>query len=299
VQRLISKVVREVARGERFESYADLNDELRRRLNRLRIRYEQRDFDEAIGVVAANTNLITPPTRMHAVSPEPLPLSRDEAGALLKQLRVSVCQMPKGRLIPETRAAMLKAARLVAQEIVECVARCEALESQPQPENRPMGKIYDHLELIGARLIVRPLPDLDLTQGGIVLPDTGRHTQNRAIVEKVGPGELVDGPVPTREGDRIAVARKPMTVAVGDLVLYQKYAGTWVILDELERLMLLEDEVQGRVPAAKFTLITHDDSEHLEGEPCLICSAPKEQAAKANLAALRQELVAESSPSES
>lgn len=161
-----------------------------------------------------------------------------------------------------------------------------------------MGKIYDHLELIGARLLVRPLPDLDVTQGGIVLPDTGRHQQNRAVVEKIGPGELVDDHGHFDAETGFIPGRRPLTVAVGDLVLYQKFAGTWVILDERERLMLLEDEIQGRVPADKFTLITHDDvNEHLEGEPCLICSAPKEQAARENLERMRESLVGGSSPS--
>lgn len=154
-----------------------------------------------------------------------------------------------------------------------------------------MGTIYDHLELVGPRLLVRPLPDLGVTQSGLVLPDSGIHQQNRAIVEKVGPGELLEGP--------IADTRRPMTIAIGDLVLYQKFAGTWVILDEMKRLMLLEDEVQGRVPADTFTLVRHDDdNEHLEGEPCLTCLAPiqeaKNAAARADLEEQRRALVASS-----
>lgn len=165
-----------------------------------------------------------------------------------------------------------------------------------------MGKIYDELELIGPRVLVRPLPDLGVTQSGLVLPDTGIHQQNRAIVEKVGPGELVDREIIGRWRDQnpdTVETRRSMTLQVGDLVLYQKFAGTWVILDEHRRLMLLEDEVQGRVPAAKFTLVRHDDdNEHLEGEPCLTCLAPiqeaKNAAAREDLDRQRAELVASS-----
>lgn len=163
-----------------------------------------------------------------------------------------------------------------------------------------MGKIYEHLELLGPRVLVRPLPDLGVTQGGLVLPDTGLHQQNRAIVEKVGPGDIVEGvkdrhPFDTLNKNPIVPARRAMSLSVGDLVLYQKFAGTWVVLDEQTRLMLLEDEVQGFVPAAKFTLVRHDDSEHLEGEPCLICLAPiqdaKNASARADLDRQRAELV--------
>lgn len=141
-----------------------------------------------------------------------------------------------------------------------------------------MGKIYDHLELIGARLLVRPLPDLDVTAGGIVIPDQSRHQQNRAIVEKVGPGELI-----TDHGDLDSHGYlfRPMGLAPGDMVLYQKFAGTWVTLDRVERLMLLQDEVQAFVHGENLTLVTHIESEHLEGEPCQICSAAANAVANA------------------
>src|SRR5256885_7594908 len=111
-----------------------------------------------------------------------------------------------------------------------------------------MGRVYDHIELIGPRVLVRPLPDLEFTADGLLVnPDSARHTQNRAVVEKVGPGELLtDGK-----------ARRGMPFSAGDLVFYQKFAGTYVVLDDVERLMLLEDEIQGRVPDTFVHLIAH------------------------------------------
>jgi chaperonin GroES len=172
-----------------------------------------------------------------------------------------------------------------------------------------MGTLYDSLELVGARLLVRPLPDLDTTAGGIVIPEQSRHEQNRAIVEKIGPGELLD----TRlrefvdysqpfDVTPLVSARRPVAVKAGDLVLYQKYAGTWVTLDGIQRLMLLEDEVQAFMRVGAFELVTHPDNarEHLQGEPCSICSATSQAASKAWLEQERAALVSgASSPSAS
>jgi len=176
-----------------------------------------------------------------------------------------------------------------------------------------MGRVYDHIELIGPRVLVRPLPDLEfMADGLLVKPDSARHTQNRAVVEKVGPGELLtDGK-----------ARRGMPFGAGDLVFYQKFAGTYVTLDDVDRLMLLEDEIQGRVPATFVKLIahTHADAtdierrvraldadgtgptftatEHLEGEPCLMCHEMatleererRARDAKSNLETMREQL---------
>lgn len=169
-------------------------------------------------------------------------------------------------------------------------------------------RLYDRLELLGPRVLVRPLPDLGFTPSGLVKPDSARNEQNRGIVEKAGPGRL----------ERDAVI--PIDLGVGDLVFYQRYAGTWVTLDDHERLMLMEDEVQARIVAAHVTPVVHTrdeaaalqarvraldptsqlsltETEHLEGEPCLICFelatiAEREQAAKAAWEALAQERAA-------
>src|SRR5262249_41271502 len=130
-------------------------------------------------------------------------------------------------------------------------------------------------------------------------------------VEKRGPDEYL------AEG-----GYRSMTVNVGDVVFYQKFAGTWVQLAGREVLMLLEDEVQARLPAGTVTVVSHTDEvaqdlerrlralepergislsafEHLEGEPCLICSTlatietreAEATSAKANLEAMRAEFV--------
>ena len=148
--------------------------------------------------------------------------------------------------------------------------------------------IYSQLQLIGPRVLVRPLCELDVTDGGIVIPDTAKIPQNRAVVEKVGPGlELENGSL------------KPLVFAPGDVVFYQKFAGAWLMLAGKERLMLMSDEIQARLPADVVTLVTHPEGEqheHLEGEACLICSKRRDSESKANLEAMREEMRSERQP---
>jgi chaperonin GroES len=147
--------------------------------------------------------------------------------------------------------------------------------------------IYDDLELLGPRVLARPLSDLDVTKGGIVRPDSAKHQQNRALVEKVGPGD-------TKDDGRIV----PLPFAVGDVVFYQKYAGAWIVLDEQERLMLMGEEIQARLPVDRVRLVHHDNDatkDHLEGEACLICFQQADSEAKTNLATMREEFVRDQS----
>lgn len=145
-----------------------------------------------------------------------------------------------------------------------------------------MASVYEHLELLGPRVLVRPLAELDVTKGGIVRPESAKLQQNRAVVEKVGLGTEHDDGTMT-----------PLPFRVGDVVFYQKFAGAYVELDERERLMLMADEIQARLPVDVVRLVRHteNDSEHLEGESCLICLGPQESLAKANLASMREERV--------
>jgi chaperonin GroES len=145
---------------------------------------------------------------------------------------------------------------------------------------------YEQLEILGPRVLARVLPVLDITEGGLVRPDVTRVPQNRAVVEKIGPGTLTDA------GQLI-----PMPFAVGDVVFYQKFAGFWLELAGKERLMLMAEEIQARLPASVVTIVTHTgENEHLEGEPCLICMKPEQDAARERLAQMRAELVASPAP---
>lgn len=96
---------------------------------------------------------------------------------------------------------------------------------------------------LGDRVVVKPLEDEERTKGGIVLPDTAKEKPQRGEVVAVGPGEWDD------EGQK----RLPLDVRVGDHVLYAKYAGTEIKIDDQDHLILRQSDILAvveRKPAA-------------------------------------------------
>ena len=82
------------------------------------------------------------------------------------------------------------------------------------------------------RLLVRPAEAEQVTKGGIFLPDTAKEKPQQGEVVAVGTGKLDDN------GKLI-----PMAVKAGDKVLYGKYSGTEIKIDDVEYTILREDEV--------------------------------------------------------
>ncbi len=82
------------------------------------------------------------------------------------------------------------------------------------------------------RIVVEPSEEAEEMRGGLYIPDTAKEKPQQGTVVAAGPGRLND------DGDRI-----PMEVAVGDLVLYGKYAGTEVSLDGNDYLIVKESDV--------------------------------------------------------
>ena len=70
------------------------------------------------------------------------------------------------------------------------------------------------------RVVIEPLEAEERTAGGIVLPDTAKEKPQRGRIKAVGPGRLLDN------GQRVAIS-----VSEGDEVLFGKYSGTDVELD--------------------------------------------------------------------
>ena len=83
------------------------------------------------------------------------------------------------------------------------------------------------------RVVVRPVEREEVTKSGIVLPDTAKEKPQEGIVEAVGTGRYNE-----QTGQRV-----PLDVAVGDRVLYAKYAGSEVKVDEVEYLVLSERDI--------------------------------------------------------
>jgi len=89
-----------------------------------------------------------------------------------------------------------------------------------------------NLKPLGDRLIVEPVEREEMTASGIVLPETAKEKPMQGKVLAVGPGARKD------DG-----ARVKMDVSQGDTVLYAKYAGTEVKIDDNKYLILKESDV--------------------------------------------------------
>ena len=88
------------------------------------------------------------------------------------------------------------------------------------------------LKPLGNRVVVEPLEQEEITSGGIVLPETAKEKPQKGTVLSVGPGDRDD------EGKRI-----PMDVSVKDTVLFAKYSGTEVKIDNKKLLILRESDI--------------------------------------------------------
>ena len=89
-----------------------------------------------------------------------------------------------------------------------------------------------NLKPLGDRLIVEPIEQEDMTASGIVLPETAKEKPMQGKVLAIGPGARKE------DGSRIA-----MDVSTGDTVLYARYAGTEVKLENKKYLILKETDV--------------------------------------------------------
>jgi chaperonin GroES len=92
------------------------------------------------------------------------------------------------------------------------------------------------LEPLGDRIVVRSIIREEMTKSGIVLPETAKEKPQEGEVLAVGPGRMLEN------GTLV-----PLSVAVGDRVLYAKYAGTEIKLDEDELLVLNDRDVLAKV----------------------------------------------------
>ena len=82
------------------------------------------------------------------------------------------------------------------------------------------------------RVLVKPLEAEEQMKGGIIIPDTAKEKPQEGKIAAVGPGRMTDS------GEKIA-----MNVKVDDKVLYGKYAGTEVRLDDEDYLIMSESDI--------------------------------------------------------
>ena len=86
------------------------------------------------------------------------------------------------------------------------------------------------LKPLGDRLVVEPIEQEEATASGILLPETAKEKPQEGKVIAAGPGKLDDS------GKRVK-----MEVKEGDRVLYAKYAGTEVKLDDDKKVLILKE----------------------------------------------------------
>ncbi|HDP98258.1 MAG TPA: co-chaperone GroES [bacterium] len=83
------------------------------------------------------------------------------------------------------------------------------------------------------RVVVKPLEEEEeKKQGGIIIPDTAKEKPQQGKIVAVGPGKVSEA------GEKI-----PMEVKVGETVLYGKYSGTEVTVDNEDYLILRESDI--------------------------------------------------------
>lgn len=88
------------------------------------------------------------------------------------------------------------------------------------------------LKPLGDKVVIKALPSEEKTESGIVLPDTAKEKPLEGEIVAVGSGAILDN------GQKL-----PLEVAVGDRVIYSKYAGTEIKIDGEEYLIMNEREI--------------------------------------------------------
>jgi chaperonin GroES len=87
---------------------------------------------------------------------------------------------------------------------------------------------------LGNRVLLQPLEEEEKSAGGIVLPDTARKKPQQGKVVAVGPGK-------TLEDGRLV----PVSVKVGDVVVYPEFGGTELKIKDKEYVIIDEDSLLG------------------------------------------------------
>ncbi len=89
-----------------------------------------------------------------------------------------------------------------------------------------------NLKPLADRVVVKPLEQQEVKKGGIIIPDTAKEKPMQGEIVAAGPGRT------TEDGKRV-----DLEVKVGDKILYGKYSGTEVSLDNQEYLIMRESDI--------------------------------------------------------
>ncbi len=82
------------------------------------------------------------------------------------------------------------------------------------------------------RVVLQRIEEKETIKGGIIIPDTAKEKPMEGLVISVGPGKIME------DGKR-----SPMDVKAGDRVLFGKYAGTEIKIDDEEYVIMRDEEI--------------------------------------------------------
>lgn len=88
-----------------------------------------------------------------------------------------------------------------------------------------------NIKPLSDRVVVKPLEEAEVKKGSIIIPDTAKERPMQGEIIEAGPGRVEDGKA------------VPMEVKKGDKVLYGKYSGTEITIDDVEYLIMRESDI--------------------------------------------------------
>ena len=90
------------------------------------------------------------------------------------------------------------------------------------------------IQPLGDRVLVKPVESKEVKKGGIIIPDTAKEKPQEGEVVATGKGKT------TEDGKLL-----PMEVKAGDRILYGKYSGNEIKIDDQEYLIMHQDDILG------------------------------------------------------
>jgi chaperonin GroES len=99
-----------------------------------------------------------------------------------------------------------------------------------------IAKMAVNITPLHDRVLVRRLEEKEQVKGGIIIPDTAKEKPQEGEVIAVGAGKL------NEKGDRI-----PLDVKAGDRILFGKYSGNDIKIDDEEYMIMKEDEILAKI----------------------------------------------------
>ena len=100
---------------------------------------------------------------------------------------------------------------------------------------KEQASVKVQLQPMADRVVVKPVANEQKTKSGIFIPDTAKEKPQEGEIIAVGPGRLTD------DGLRIAVDLK-----VGDIVIYARYGGAEIKIDNQELVIMRESDILAR-----------------------------------------------------